>query len=101
MRNANARDDRVHIAIDTVGSGTHLILVSIFVDTQPAHSERQIVKVVGPVLEKKEAYELPPDIDHHGFSKFSNIYFKVPTTDCTVYVQRMYAFASAGALIRE
>ena len=46
-------------------------------DTQPVHNERQIVKVVGPVLEKREAYELPPDIDQHGFSKFSNIYFKV------------------------
>lgn len=48
-------------------------------DSQPVHNERQIVKVVGPVLEKKERYELPPDIDQHGFSKFSNIYFKVNT----------------------
>lgn len=47
------------------------------IDSQPVHNERQIVKVVGPVLEKKERYDLPPDIDQHGFSKFSNIYFKV------------------------
>lgn len=46
-------------------------------DSQPVHNERQIVKVVGPVVEKKDMYELPPDIDQHVFSKFTNIYFKV------------------------
>ncbi|XP_065213017.1 unconventional myosin-XV isoform X2 [Planococcus citri] len=45
-------------------------------DTQPVHNERQIVKVVGPVVEKKEMYELPVDVDQHVFSKFTNIYFK-------------------------
>lgn len=49
----------------------------MILDSQPVHNERQIVKVVGPVLEKKENYELPPDIDQYVVSKFSSVYFKV------------------------
>lgn len=32
-------------------------------DSQPVHHERQIIKVVGPVIDKRENYELPSDID--------------------------------------
>lgn len=46
-------------------------------DWQPAHNERQLVKVVGPVAERPEKSALPSDIDQHAFSKFTNIYFKV------------------------
>lgn len=56
-----------------------MVVVFWFIDTQPVHNERQIVKVVGPVVEKKEMYELPVDVDQHVFSKFTNIYFKVNT----------------------
>ncbi|BES99216.1 MyTH4 domain [Nesidiocoris tenuis] len=46
-------------------------------DWQPVHTERQLVKVVGHVIDKEnERYILPSDIDQHPFSKFSNIYFK-------------------------
>lgn len=56
----------------------HEIYKSLLVsDSQPVHNERQIVKVVGPVLEKKESYDLPPDIDQYAVSKFSSVYFKV------------------------
>lgn len=41
------------------------------------HNERQLVKVVGPIVEIQEQYALPNDIDQHAFSKFTNIYFKV------------------------
>lgn len=44
---------------------------------QAAHNERQLVKVVGPIVEIPEQYTLPSDIDPHAFSKFTNIYFKV------------------------
>uniref|UniRef100_A0A0K8SUT5 Unconventional myosin-XV n=1 Tax=Lygus hesperus TaxID=30085 RepID=A0A0K8SUT5_LYGHE len=44
---------------------------------QPVHTERQLVKVVGHVVDKEnERYNLPSDVDQHPFSKFSNIYFK-------------------------
>ncbi|XP_039291022.1 unconventional myosin-XV [Nilaparvata lugens] len=43
---------------------------------QPVHNERQLVKVVGPVIEKQIQASLPSDIDQHAFSKFTNIYFK-------------------------
>ncbi|RZF46223.1 hypothetical protein LSTR_LSTR010885 [Laodelphax striatellus] len=43
---------------------------------QPVHNERQLVKVVGPVVEKPMQASLPSDIDQHAFSKFTNIYFK-------------------------
>ncbi|XP_075232051.1 unconventional myosin 10A isoform X3 [Lycorma delicatula] len=44
---------------------------------QPVHNERQLVKVVGSVVEKPEPVaSLPSDIDQHAFSKFTNIYFK-------------------------
>ncbi|XP_054281634.1 unconventional myosin-XV-like isoform X2 [Macrosteles quadrilineatus] len=45
-------------------------------DWQPPHSERQLVKVVGPVVERPQPSTLPGDIDQHAFSKFTNIYFK-------------------------
>lgn len=45
-------------------------------DWTPVHSERQLVKVVGHVVEPEEDYNLPTDIDQHPFSKFTNIYFK-------------------------
>ncbi|XP_014277405.1 unconventional myosin-XV isoform X2 [Halyomorpha halys] len=45
-------------------------------DWTPVHSERQLVKVVGHVVEPEENNTLPQDIDQHPFSKFTNIYFK-------------------------
>lgn len=48
-----------------------------FAEWQPLHNERQLVKVVGPIVEIQEQYALPNDIDQHAFSKFTNIYFKV------------------------
>lgn len=57
-------------------------------DSQPVHNERQIVKVVGPVVEKKEMYELPSDVDQHVFSKFTNIYFKVRVCSQYMYLPR-------------
>lgn len=47
------------------------------IEWQPLHNERQLVKVVGPIVEIQEQYALPNDIDQHAFSKFTNIYFKV------------------------
>uniref|UniRef100_A0A8D9AYW5 Unconventional myosin-XV n=1 Tax=Cacopsylla melanoneura TaxID=428564 RepID=A0A8D9AYW5_9HEMI len=47
-------------------------------DWTPPHVDRNLVKVVGPVVDtlQKAEYDLPEDIDQHAFSKFSNIYFK-------------------------
>ncbi|XP_023288541.1 unconventional myosin-XV [Orussus abietinus] len=45
-------------------------------DWQPTHTERNLLKVVGPVVPMPRNYSLPPDIDQHQFSKFTNIYFK-------------------------
>ncbi|XP_046399408.1 unconventional myosin-XV isoform X2 [Ischnura elegans] len=45
-------------------------------DWQPVHSERNLVKVVGGVPARPDRYYLPQDIDHHAFTKFTNIYFK-------------------------
>ncbi|XP_073998346.1 unconventional myosin 10A isoform X4 [Rhodnius prolixus] len=45
-------------------------------DWQPIHTERQLVKVVGHVVDKDDNYTLPSDIDQHPFSKFTNVYFK-------------------------
>ncbi|KAG7210137.1 hypothetical protein KM043_011699 [Ampulex compressa] len=45
-------------------------------DWQPTHTERNLLKVVGQVIPMQHAYGLPPDIDQHQFSKFTNIYFK-------------------------
>lgn len=45
----------------------------------PPHVDRNLVKVVGPVVDSNQQlpeYQLPDDIDQHAFSKFSNIYFK-------------------------
>ncbi|XP_050539166.1 unconventional myosin-XV isoform X10 [Daktulosphaira vitifoliae] len=43
---------------------------------QMTHNERQLIKVVGTIVEIPEQYTLPSDIDQHAFSKFTNIYFK-------------------------
>ncbi|KZC05600.1 Unconventional myosin-XV [Dufourea novaeangliae] len=43
---------------------------------QPTHTERNLLKVVGQVIPMHQTYSLPPDIDQHQFSKFTNIYFK-------------------------
>ncbi|XP_076621991.1 unconventional myosin 10A isoform X1 [Colletes latitarsis] len=45
-------------------------------DWQPTHTERNLLKVVGQVIPMHHTYGLPPDIDQHQFSKFTNIYFK-------------------------
>ncbi|XP_011310328.1 unconventional myosin-XV [Fopius arisanus] len=45
-------------------------------DWQPLHSERNLLKVVGPVIVPSLNYKLPLDIDQYQFSKFTNIYFK-------------------------
>ncbi|KAI5723408.1 hypothetical protein M8J76_005520 [Diaphorina citri] len=47
-------------------------------DWTPPHVDRNLVKVVGPVVDTAQRvnYDLPDDIDQHAFSKFSNIYFK-------------------------
>lgn len=55
----------------------YLFIPVCFLDWTPVHSERQLVKVVGHVVEPEEKYSLPQDIDQHPFSKFTNIYFKV------------------------
>lgn len=52
-------------------------LIFLFTEWQPLHNERQLVKVIGPIVEIQEQYTLPNDIDQHAFSKFTNIYFKV------------------------
>lgn len=46
-------------------------------DWQPIHSERNVVKVVGAVPSSDRERELPSDLDHHAFTKFTSIYFKV------------------------
>lgn len=46
-------------------------------DWQPIHTERNVVKVVGAVPSSDRERELPPDLDHHAFTKFTSIYFKV------------------------
>ncbi|XP_046641646.1 unconventional myosin-XV-like isoform X4 [Daphnia pulicaria] len=45
-------------------------------DWQPIHSERNVVKVVGAVPSSERERELPDDLDHHAFTKFTSIYFK-------------------------
>ncbi|XP_046586212.1 unconventional myosin-XV isoform X1 [Neodiprion lecontei] len=45
-------------------------------DWHPTHTERNLLKVVGPVVPQPYNYRLPADIDQHQFSKFTNIYFK-------------------------
>ncbi|XP_059488254.1 unconventional myosin-XV isoform X5 [Neocloeon triangulifer] len=45
-------------------------------DWQPIHSERNLVKVVGALPSRSDRFYLPHDIDHHAFTKFTNIYFK-------------------------
>ncbi|KAL0278610.1 UNVERIFIED_CONTAM: hypothetical protein PYX00_000382 [Menopon gallinae] len=45
-------------------------------DWEPAHTERNLVKVVGNVSAVPRKYHLPQDIDYHAFTKFTNIYFK-------------------------
>lgn len=45
-------------------------------DWEPAHTERNLVKVVGNVSTVPRKYHLPQDIDYHAFTKFTNIYFK-------------------------
>jgi myosin-15 len=49
-------------------------------DWQPIHSERNVVKVVGAVPSSERERELPDDLDHHAFTKFTSIYFKVVFT---------------------
>lgn len=61
-------------------------------DSQPVHHERQIIKVVGPVIDKRENYELPSDIDQHVFSKFANIYFKVCIFQTHTHVHQIRLF---------
>ena len=46
-------------------------------DWQPIHSERNVVKVVGAVPSTERERQLPSDLDHHAFTKFTSIYFKV------------------------
>ena len=46
-------------------------------DWQPIHSERNVVKVVGAVPSTDRERQLPSDLDHHAFTKFTSIYFKV------------------------
>lgn len=45
-------------------------------DWQPVHTERNVVKVVGAVPAPEVDRSLPIDLDHHVFTKFTNIYFK-------------------------
>jgi myosin XV len=52
-------------------------------DWQPTHSERNLVKVVGALPSRSDRYYLPHDIDHHAFTKFTNIYFKVKSVNLT------------------
>lgn len=63
-----------------------IYLYILFSEWQPLHNERQLVKVVGPIVEIQEQYSLPNDIDQHAFSKFTNIYFKV------IYLIYLYTF---------
>jgi myosin-15 len=49
-------------------------------DWQPIHSERNVVKVVGAVPSSERERELPDDLDHHAFTTFTSIYFKVVFT---------------------
>lgn len=44
---------------------------------KPLHTERNVVKVVGAVPSAETDRQLPTDLDHHAFTKFTNIYFKV------------------------
>lgn len=46
-------------------------------DWKPIHTERNVVKVVGAVPAAEMDRQLPNDLDHHAFTKFTNIYFKV------------------------
>lgn len=50
--------------------------MSVILDWQPTHTERNLLKVVGQVIPMHHNYSLPNDIDQHQFSKFTNIYFK-------------------------
>ncbi|KAK6643275.1 hypothetical protein RUM43_004780 [Polyplax serrata] len=45
-------------------------------DWEQTHNERNLVKVVGNVSTNPRKFYLPQDIDHHAFTKFTNIYFK-------------------------
>lgn len=49
----------------------------LILDWQPKHTERNVVKVVGAVPAAEKDRKLPSDLDHHAFTKFTNIYFKV------------------------
>ena len=49
----------------------------LLLDWQPKHTERNVVKVVGAVPASEKDRKLPADLDHHAFTKFTNIYFKV------------------------
>lgn len=50
----------------------------LWADWHQMHTERNVVKVVGAVPTAHRDKKLPVDLDHHAFTKFTNIYFKVP-----------------------
>ncbi|XP_060860512.1 unconventional myosin-XV isoform X5 [Metopolophium dirhodum] len=72
----NARPQAVP-SLNTLDIPAELALIFNKIEEwQPLHNKRQLVKVVGPIVEIQEQYTLPNDIDQHAFSKFTNIYFK-------------------------
>jgi len=51
-------------------------------DWHQMHTERNVVKVVGAVPTAHRDKKLPVDLDHHAFTKFTNIYFKSHLWGC-------------------
>lgn len=52
-------------------------MCAALIDWNQMHTERNVVKVVGAVPSTEVERQLPSDLDHHAFTKFTNIYFKV------------------------
>ncbi|CAG0891503.1 unnamed protein product [Darwinula stevensoni] len=79
-RSAKEEADRVARAVTGVNHidipAELAFIFSKLDEWQPVHHERNIMKVIGHIPKKDEAYHLPNDIDYYAFSKFANVYFK-------------------------
>lgn len=73
------RESKATAGINTLEIPAELAFIySKLDDWQPVHTERNVVKVVGAVpTSEADRMDLPGDLDHHAFTKFTNIYFKV------------------------
>ena len=73
------RESKAAAGVNTLEIPAELAFIySKLDDWQPVHTERNVVKVVGAVpASESDRMQLPSDLDHHAFTKFTNIYFKV------------------------